>query len=119
MGLLPRCALAVACLTVLLAGCGDDDSPRVPPGTVVMTDYEFHPRNLSVRRGETLTVRNEGGIAHNLTVQRGSVRFAGTSSFLNGDVERLRLDLPPGRYRMLCTVPGHRQLGMTGTLLVR
>jgi uncharacterized cupredoxin-like copper-binding protein len=31
----------------------------------------------------------------------------------------LALDLPPGRYAMVCTVPGHRELGMTGTLEVR
>ena len=69
--------------------------------------------------GDALTVLNEGGIAHNLTVERGPVQVAGTASFLAGDRERLRIDMPPGRYRILCTVPGHERLGMTGTLTVR
>jgi plastocyanin len=117
MRLLP--ALALVCAAVLLAGCGDDDSAPAAPGTVVLDDYEFRPRTVHARRGETLTVLNEGGTAHNMTVRRGSVKLAATDSFLAGDRARLRIDLPPGRYRIICTVPGHRQLGMTGTLVVR
>ena len=117
---LPR-LMAIAVSAVALAGCGGGDSAPVPrgPGTVVMTDYEFHPRDVRVRRGQTLTVLNDGGIAHNLTVERGSDRLAGTSSFLKGDSEQLRVDLTPGRYVIVCTVPGHRELGMVGTLAVR
>jgi plastocyanin len=121
--------VVLACLTAsLLAGCGaDDDSAAVArgPNTVVMSDYEFDPRDVRVRRGETLTVVNDGGIAHNLKVEKGpdarkeTDELAGTSSFLKGDSEQLRIDLPPGEYVMVCTVPGHRELGMTGTLAVR
>jgi uncharacterized cupredoxin-like copper-binding protein len=127
---LPRLAVPAACAAlVLLAGCGGDDGPANPgargPGTVVMSDYEFHPRDVRVRRGQALTVLNEGGIAHNLTIERGpdpteeTDELAGTESFLKGDSEELRIDLPPGRYAMVCTVPGHRELGMTGSLEVR
>jgi plastocyanin len=116
---LPRRAVLVACLGLLAGGCGGDDSRDVAPGTVVMTDFAFHPRDVEASRGEALTVLNDGGTAHNLTVERGSVRVAGTSSFLAGDRERLRIDMAPGRYRILCTVPGHERLGMTGTLTVR
>jgi plastocyanin len=114
-----RPAVLAACVALVLGGCGDGDGSPVPPGTVVLDDYEFRPRDVQASRGETLTVVNEGGIAHNLTIERGSRRVAGTESFLNGDRERLRVDLPPGRYRMICTVPGHEDLGMTGTLTVR
>jgi uncharacterized cupredoxin-like copper-binding protein len=109
-------------------GCGGDYEPDVSaagPDTVVMTDYAFHPRALEVRRGQTLTVLNEGGIAHNLKVERGpdprreTDELAGTPGFMKGDSEQLRIDLPPGRYVMVCSVPGHRELGMTGRLTVR
>jgi plastocyanin len=122
-------AAALACLApALIAGCGDDDGSAPVargPNTVVMTDYEYHPRDVRVRRGQTLTVLNEGGIAHNLTIERGpdprdeTDRLAGTDSFLKGDSEQVRVDLTPGRYVMVCTVPGHRELGMVGTLAVR
>jgi plastocyanin len=116
---LPRRAMLVACLGLLLGGCGGDEQVDVAPGTVVMTDFAFHPRDVVAARGDVLTVLNDGGTAHNLTVERGSVRVAGTDSFLAGDRERLRIDMAPGRYRILCTVPGHERLGMTGTLAVR
>ena len=116
---LPSRAMLVTCVGLLLGGCGGDEERDVAPGTVVMTDFAFHPRNVEAARDEALTVLNDGGIAHNLTVERGSVQVAGTASFLAGDRERLRIDMPPGRYRILCTVPGHERLGMTGTLTVR
>jgi uncharacterized cupredoxin-like copper-binding protein len=129
MRLLPRLAAALACVApALIAGCGDDSGSATAsrgPTTVVMTDYAYHPRDLRVRRDQTLTVVNEGGIAHNLTIERGpnprdaTERLAGTDSFLKGDSEQLRVDLTPGRYVMVCTVPGHRELGMVGTLSVR
>jgi uncharacterized cupredoxin-like copper-binding protein len=125
---LPHPAMPLACAALaLLAGCGGEDSEPGArgPGTVVMTDYEFHPRDVRVRRGEILTVVNEGGIAHNLAVERGpnprkeTDELIGTSSFLKGDSEELKVNLAPGRYAMVCTVPGHRELGMVGTFRVR
>lgn len=125
---LPRPSILLASAAVALgAGCGDsgpDPSPRLP-ATVVLDDYAFHPREVSVERGQALTVRNQGGTAHNLTIEPGpnprrdTGEVAGTPSFLRGDGERLQMDLPPGRYVMVCTVPGHRELGMFGTLTVR
>jgi plastocyanin len=105
-------------------GCGGSSGPQRPPGPneVVLTEYEFTPRIVTVKRGTVLKVRNDGQIAHNLTVERrtpGSQKLIGTDSFLGGRSARLRVDLPPGRYKMLCTVPGHAQLGMVGTLAVR
>jgi plastocyanin len=90
-----------------------------------MTDYAYDPRAVTVRRGHSITVVNDGGIAHNLKVEKGpdgrreTTELTGTDSFLPGDSEDLRLDLPAGRYAMVCTVPGHRELGMVGTLTVR
>jgi plastocyanin len=123
----PACA-ALACAVLIGVGCGSDDSSEPPPPgarTVVMTDYAYDPKNPTVDRGDTISVVNEGGIAHNLTIEKGpnprrdTEELTGTSSFLAGKRENLEIDLPPGRYAMVCTVPGHRELGMTGTLRVR
>ena len=122
----PLLPIALACLALSVAGCGDDASEPPPPGakTVVMTDYAYDPKDLAVKRGDAIHVTNEGGIAHNLTIEKGpdptrdTDELAGTSSFLTGKSEQLEIDLPPRRYAMVCTVPGHRELGMTGTLRV-
>ena len=114
-------ALLILLAAIAAGGCGGSDEPAEPPGPneVVMTEYEFDPSDASVARGAALTVRNEGEIAHNLKIRRGDEELAGTDSFLGGRSETLDVDVPPGRYTMICTVPGHEQLGMTGTITVR
>jgi plastocyanin len=87
--------------------------------TVSMKEYAFNPSDVTVKRGGTVTAENKGTIAHNLTVEQGSKKVAGTSTFLSGKSEKLKVDLTPGKYKMLCTVPGHEQLGMKGTFTVK
>lgn len=120
--------LAIATLLLLAppaaSGCGGSDGPVRPPGPdeVVMTEYEFTPRVARARQGAVLRVRNEGEIAHNLTLEPAGGNgdeLIGTDSFLGGRSKDLEVDVPPGRYSMVCTVPGHKQLGMVGTIEVR
>jgi plastocyanin len=121
--------IALACAALAAIGCGsgsDDESATAPADlTVRMTDYRFQPRDVTVTPGATIRVTNEGEIAHNLKIERGpdpkdeTQELAGTDSFLPGDSETLEVKLPRGRYAMVCTVPGHRELGMTGTFRVR
>ena len=87
-----------------------------------MTEYRFDPRQVTARSGVELTVRNDGQLAHNLTVERDDgahQKLIATDTFLAGESRKLRVDLSPGRYAIVCTVPGHVQRGMAGTLTVR
>lgn len=122
--------VALACAVFLIVGCGGDDSGagNSTAGTdltVKMKEYEFQPREVTVGRGAVIHVTNVGQIAHNLKIERGpdptreTAELAGTDSFLPEDSENLKIDLPPGRYVMVCTVPGHRELGMAGKLRVK
>jgi uncharacterized cupredoxin-like copper-binding protein len=114
--------LALAPL-VAAVGCGSDNASRPPgPNEVVMTEYRFDPREATVKRGTELTVRNDGQTAHDLTLDQDAPshqRLIGTDTFVSGSSGKLKVDLPPGRYRMVCTIPGHEQRGMVGTLRVR
>ena len=120
---------ALVCCALIAAGCGDDSgngSAAAPADlTVKMSDYKFDPRDVTVAPGAVIRVTNEGEIAHNLKVERGpnprqeTQELTGTDSFLPGDSETLEVDLPRGRYAMVCTVPGHRELGMTGSFRVK
>jgi plastocyanin len=118
--------LLLALVASAAEGCGGDrGAGGVASGTVTMHEYRFEPSNVVVARGETIAVVNKGKIAHNLTIERGpnprteTKELAGTSTFLPGGTEELGIDLPPGRYAMVCTIPQHRELGMRGTLTVR
>lgn len=90
-----------------------------------MTEYEFSPSEPEVERGATITATNEGSIAHNLTIERGadptnrSERLGGTSNVDAGGSAELTVDVQPGEYSLVCTVPGHRELGMVATIRVR
>jgi plastocyanin len=125
---LTRFALTLAAFALLAGGCGGDDEPArtvtaPASGTlrVVATDYEFDPVAivLSGSGRPTLTLRNEGSLAHNLKLFRDGQQVGGTPSFPGGRTETVVLDLHPGEYRMVCTVGDHEELGMTGTLRVR
>ena len=93
--------------------------------TVAMDEYSFKPDAISVSKGGTITAENKGNLAHNLTIEQGpdpkkaTKKLEGTSTFLGGKSEKLKVDLAPGKYAMACTVPGHRELGMAGTVTVK
>ena len=56
-------------------------------------------------------------LEHNVTVAEGSRVLGATPTFVGGS-KTLTLKLKPGKYTFYCSVPGHRQAGMEGTLNV-
>jgi plastocyanin len=125
---LRRFALALALCSPLAAGCGDEDEPvrtvTAPANSelrVVGDEYSFDPAAIVLRGAGTLTLtlRNDGSLAHNLRVFSGDEEIGGTPAILAGRSESTRLNLEHGSYSMVCTVGDHEELGMTGTLRVR
>jgi plastocyanin len=125
---LRRFALTLALCSLLVAGCGDDDEPgrtvTAPANSelrVVGNEYSFDPSTVVLRGAGTLTLtlRNEGSLAHNLRLFRGEEEIGGTPTLPAGSSRSTRLNLEHGSYRMVCTVGDHEELGMTGALQVR
>lgn len=123
-----RFALTVALCSLLLAACGDDDdsgrtvtTPANESLRVVADEYSFDPSTIQMTGAGTLkvTLQNKGSLAHNLKLFRGDEKVGGTSTLPAGGSASVRLNLEHGRYRMVCTVGDHEQLGMRGTLDVR
>jgi uncharacterized cupredoxin-like copper-binding protein len=117
--------------TCALAGCGGDDesareqAAKVPAGhtvEVTATEYRFEPSAVEVAGGAQ-TVRfkldNAGAVAHDLRVRRGADDLGGTPIFAPGRSAGARMKLTPGSYEIFCSVPGHEEQGMRGTLIVR
>jgi plastocyanin len=63
----------------------------------------------------TITFTNAAALEHNVTVAEGNKVLGATPTFIGGS-RTLTLTLKPGTYTFYCSVPGHRQGGMEGTL---
>ena len=78
----------------------------------------YNTKQLSAKAGKvTITMTNMAPEEHNVTVAQGSTVLGATPTFQGGS-KTLTLNLKPGTYTFYCSVPGHRQGGMEGTLTV-
>jgi plastocyanin len=78
----------------------------------------YNTKQLSAKAGTvTITMTNMSPLEHNVTVAEGSKVLGATPTFVGG-TRTLTLTLKPGKYTFYCSVPGHRQAGMEGTLNV-
>lgn len=79
---------------------------------------KFTASQLSAKAGKvTIGFANASPLEHNLTIAQGTKVLGATPTFTGGS-KTLTLDLKPGTYKFFCTVPGHREAGMEGTLTV-
>jgi plastocyanin len=78
----------------------------------------YDAKALSAKAGTvTITLANSSPLEHNVTIASGSTVLGATPSFTGG-TKSVTLKLKPGTYTFYCSVPGHRQAGMEGTLTV-
>jgi plastocyanin len=78
----------------------------------------YNTKQLSAKAGTvTITFTNTSPLEHNVTIAEGSKVLGATPTFVGGS-RTLTLTLKPGKYTFYCSVPGHRQAGMEGTLNV-
>ncbi|CAN5471439.1 hypothetical protein BH09CHL1_BH09CHL1_30860 [soil metagenome] len=84
---------------------------------VAAGDLFFDPKELTIAAGVDVqvTLTNGGALAHDWAVRD----QAPATSLLNpGGTETITVNLPAGSYQFYCTVPGHAEAGMVGTLTV-
>ncbi|HLW47346.1 MAG TPA: plastocyanin/azurin family copper-binding protein [bacterium] len=95
---------------------------RSAPPTVRLTaeEFRFTPKDVTVQPGDiSFTVTNRGAIEHNLTVDTtGGGRVTQIAIIEPGETRSIVVSLPPGTYTVYCSLPGHREAGMVGTLKV-
>lgn len=131
--------LLLLCVVILVAGCGGSGGTTTTQGnsetqtvTVVMEDYFFSPESVAVTAGATLSVTgdNPSGTDHTWTVLAAGDEV---STAVGLPEERILFEVygtpgssavgsfvapGPGIYQVICTISGHVELGMTGTLVV-
>jgi plastocyanin len=97
------------------AGSGEAGGGTTAEVTAV--DIDFEPAELSIAADTdvTITVHNDGALEHDLIIE--DTDF-GTDLIPGGESVELVVNLPEGEYTYYCSVTGHREAGMEGTLTV-
>lgn len=97
---------------------GRVDASAVPAGAVpvTLTEFVIDPKVVEVEEYGVLKVTNDGIAPHTLAVDGEDLV---TPTLDPGATAGLSLKgLEPGSYKLSCSVPGHREAGMTGELRV-
>jgi plastocyanin len=94
-----------------------------PGGTLKLsaspTQLAFDTKKLTSKPGKvTIDFDNPAAIEHNVAIEENGKEIA-TSPLISNGKATVSADLAPGTYTFLCTVPGHAEAGMEGTLTVR
>jgi plastocyanin len=80
---------------------------------------KYDTTSLTTKAGKvTIEFTNKASLAHNVTIESGGSVLNATPTFAEGS-KTLSVTLKPGTYKFYCSVPGHRQAGMQGTLTVK
>jgi plastocyanin len=79
----------------------------------------FEPSKLTAKTG-TVTIRydNPSPVDHSVAIEAGSETLDESETAADATLTATA-ELEPGEYAFYCTVPGHREAGMEGTLTVK
>ena len=85
--------------------------------TVTAKEFAYDPKEIKLTAGQasTIVLKNGGAIEHDITIENPAFALKA----LPTKTEQKQLTIPAaGTYTFYCTVPGHRQAGMEGTVTV-
>jgi len=104
-------------------GASPEASPSASPVagegdvTIVMVDIAFEPAEFTIAADTDVVVslHNEGVLEHNFVIDELDIA---TELVPGGGSTTVTINAPAGTYEYYCSVPGHREAGMVGTLTV-
>jgi plastocyanin len=80
----------------------------------------YNTKTLSAKAGAvSIAFENASPVGHNVTIESSSGETVGATPTFQGGSKTVSLNLKPGTYKFFCSVPGHRQAGMEGTITVK
>lgn len=84
------------------------------------SDLAFDQKDASAKSGSvTINFDNKQPLQHDVAVADSSGKVLGQTDLVSQGTSTATVDLQPGTYTFYCTVPGHRDAGMEGTLTVK
>lgn len=108
-------------------GGGETSKPETeaggPGGTLELaadpSQIAFDTTTLTSKPGKvTIDLDNPATLEHNVAIEQDGKQVAISETIAKGKTS-VSADLEPGTYTFLCTVPGHAEAGMEGTLTVK
>ena len=139
-----RAFILAVVFTLLLAACGQSQpAASTPPALAVAAkEFAFAPAALTVKAGQPVTInlQNQGAVEHDWSVREieitGEAKSSGDAhsghmmgvmrnqpklhlvAAIGGKSTLTFTPSTPGTYEFYCTVAGHKDAGMVGTLMV-
>jgi plastocyanin len=138
-------ALVLASFALVACGSSSDDSSSTSPettesqaetgsgqaeggtaGSAAALDIEAASSGLAyasdsatAKAGKvTLNFTNPQPLTHDVAIEDSSGKTIGKTELIAEGSDSATVNLKPGEYTFYCTVPGHREAGMEGTLTV-
>jgi len=83
---------------------------------IVANDIYFEPKEVTIpaNTGVTVILPNDGAAAHNFSIDELGIDI----DLPVGETQKTVINAPAGKYQYYCNVPGHKEAGMVGTLIV-
>ena len=102
---------------------GGGEAASGPGGTLELaadaTNIAYDTTSLTSKPGKvTIDFTNPSALEHDVAIEEEGEEIAGSELIAEGKTS-VSAELAPGTYTFYCTVPGHREVGMEGTLTVR
>jgi nitrite reductase (NO-forming) len=96
---------------------GESESEGSAAVSIEAQDIAFSQTEIAVKPGDTIEMTNTGQLPHDFTVDELGIKEVTPS---NGDTVTITIpeDAEPGDFEFYCSVPGHKQAGMVGTLTI-
>ncbi|HEY8810599.1 MAG TPA: plastocyanin/azurin family copper-binding protein [Solirubrobacterales bacterium] len=94
-----------------------------PGGTLKLaadqTQIAFDTTTLTSKPGKvTIDFDNPSALEHDVAIEQNGKQIAISETIAKGKTS-VSADLAPGTYTFLCTIPGHAEAGMEGTLTIK
>ena len=80
----------------------------------------FEEKEVTAKAGDdTIDFTNQSAVPHDVSIEDSSGKTIAQTEITSEGSDSTTADLKPGTYTFYCSVPGHRQAGMEGKLVVK
>lgn len=128
-------ALVLAAITLVACGGGSSSNSSSAGGesegksaggpstleiAAASSGFAYSSNTATASAGEvTVHFDNPQPLEHDVAIEDSSGKVVGQTEVITEGEDSAVVNLKPGTYTFFCTVPGHREAGMEGTLTVK